>query len=131
MTTTQSVTSASAARAARYLGSGAEPHATSRPAAPTSGLRFPDGATHRIEIPSVEGPACVGAVIEAARRWEVPVVRLSQGSGTSMLTDGEVREMGAMAAEAGIELSLFLRPCAGWDTGATSRAPAGAAFAAS
>ena len=33
---------------------------------PTSTLRFADGAHYRIEIPSVEGPAAMAAVLEAA-----------------------------------------------------------------
>lgn len=58
-----------------------------------SELRFGDGARYRIEIPSVEGPACLVAVLEAAQRWEVPVCRVSQGSGTNLLSDGEITEM--------------------------------------
>ena len=34
---------------------------------PTSSQRFPDGGHYRIEIPSVEGPAAMAAVIEAAQ----------------------------------------------------------------
>jgi hypothetical protein len=94
-----------------------------------SELRFPDGAHFRIEIPSVEGPRCAEAVLTEATRYEVPVTRMSQGSGVGMLTDGEVTDMVAMTAEAGVELSLFARPCAGWDTSAMSYAPAGAVLA--
>jgi hypothetical protein len=90
-------------------------------AIPDSALRFPDGATHRIEIPSVEGPRCVEAVLDAAQRWQVPVVRLSQGSSTVLLTDGEIREMARLAAGAGVELSLFIRPNGGWDVSAASK----------
>lgn len=93
--------------------------------------RFPDGARYRIEIPSVEGPRSLEAVLAAARRWEVPVTRVSQGSGSSMLTDTEILEMVDMASESGVEISLFVRPNAGWDISAASRAPSGGAFAAS
>jgi hypothetical protein len=94
-----------------------------------SELRFPDGAQFRIEIPSVEGPRCVEAVLSEAARLGVPVTRMSQGSGVGMLTDDEITDMITMTAEAGVELSLFARPCAGWDTSAMSRAPAGAVLA--
>jgi hypothetical protein len=97
---------------------------------PDSQLRFDDGATHRIEIPSVEGPRCVERVLETARDLDVPVTRLSQGSGTTLLTDSEILEMVAMAAEAGVELCLFVRPCGAWDVSAASRASSGAAFGA-
>jgi hypothetical protein len=98
---------------------------------PTSGKRFPDGAQYRIEIPSTEGPRCLEAVLEEAGRLDVPVHRVSQGSGVFMLTDAELDEFAALAAGANVELSLFARPNAGWDASATSRAPAGGVLAAS
>ena len=39
--------------------------------------------------------------------------------------------MTAMTAAAGVELSLFARPCAGWDASAMARSPAGGVVAAS
>ncbi len=97
---------------------------------PTSQKRFPDGAQYRFEIPSVEGPRCLEAVLEEAGRLDVPVHRVSQGSGVFMLTDAELDEFVTIAAAANVELSLFARPNAGWDVSATSRAPAGGALAA-
>jgi hypothetical protein len=78
----------------------------------------------------VEGPRCLATVLAEAKRYEVPVTRVSQGTGVGLLTDAEITEMVAMAAEAGLELSLFARPCAGWDTSAAARAPGGGALAA-
>jgi hypothetical protein len=97
---------------------------------PTSQKRFPDGAEYRIEIPSTEGPRCLEAVLDEATRLDVPVHRVSQGSGVFLLTDAELDEIVALAAEAKVEVSLFARPNAGWDASATSRAPAGGALAA-
>jgi len=93
---------------------------------PESDKRFPDGAHYRVEIPSTEGPRCLEAILDAAHRYDVPVHRVSQGSGVFMLTDAELSEMAAMAASAGVEVSLFARPNAGWDTSAMSRSSAGA-----
>jgi hypothetical protein len=98
---------------------------------PTSGKRFPDGAQYRVEIPSTEGPRCLEAVLDEADRLDVPVHRVSQGSGVFMLTDAELEEFVALAVAANVELSLFARPNAGWDASATSRAPAGGVLAAS
>jgi hypothetical protein len=95
----------------------------------TSPQRFPDGGQYRVEIPSVEGPRCLEAVILAAERWDVPVARVSQGSGVGLLTDGEIEEMVQQASAAKIELSLFARPCAGWDTSAMAVAPGGSFLA--
>jgi hypothetical protein len=99
--------------------------------APTSSGRFADGAAARLEIPSTEGPGCLEAVLEEAERLEVPVTRVSQGSGVAMLTDDELRRMAATAADAGVEVSLFARPNAGWGPSASARASAGSGLAAS
>jgi hypothetical protein len=95
----------------------------------SSDRRFPDGSQLRVEIPSVEGPRCFEAVLHEAARRGVPVARVSQGSGVGMLTDGEIRAMVEIATAAEVELSLFARPCAGWDTSAMARSPVGALVA--
>ncbi|MRX44399.1 U32 family peptidase [Agromyces kandeliae] len=92
-----------------------------------SALAFPDGAPARVEIPSVEGPECLDAVLEEAERLDVPVTRVSQGSGVGMLTDREIRRMVETAAAVGVEVSLFARPGAGWDASAMALASAGGA----
>ncbi|MGH2473032.1 MAG: U32 family peptidase [Candidatus Limnocylindria bacterium] len=92
---------------------------------PDSAKRFPDGAHYRVEIPSTEGPRAFAAVLEEAERRGVPVVRVSQGSGVFMHTDEELDEMASLGASAGVEVSLFARPNAGWDTSAMARAPVG------
>ncbi len=92
---------------------------------PDSEKRFPDGAQYRVEIPSVEGPRVLEAVIEEARRRGVLLHRISQGSGIMLLTDAEILEMCAMAREARLELSLFVGPRASWETGATAVSGAG------
>ena len=82
---------------------------------PTSPARFPDGAHYRIEIPSVEGPAAMAAVIESAQRYGVTVHRVSQGSGMMLLTDAELREMARLGAQHRMEVSLFVGPRAPWE----------------
>ncbi|GAA4941618.1 hypothetical protein GCM10023224_24610 [Streptomonospora halophila] len=94
---------------------------------PASPLAFPDGGAWRLEIPSVEGPGALQAVLSAAAEWEVPIHRVSQGSGVTMLTDGEITEMVRTCAEAGVELCLFARPGANWDIGAARDSAAGSA----
>ncbi|MCC6312819.1 MAG: U32 family peptidase [Thermomicrobiales bacterium] len=92
---------------------------------PDSTRRFPDGGQWRLEIPSVEGPNALRAVFEEADRLGVPVHRVSQGSGIMLLTDDELDEMREIAAPRGVEVSLFVGPRAGWDTGAMAYSPAG------
>jgi len=68
-------------------------------------------------------------VLNDAERLKVGVHRISQGSGVFLLTDDELDELARMGAGAPVEVSLFARPNAGWDTSATSRAPAGGGLA--
>ena len=92
---------------------------------PTSSKRFPDGAQYRVEIPSVEGPRALVAVLEEAEARHVRVHRVSQGSGIMLLTDSEIQEMARLGAEARIEVSLFVGPRAAWETGAQILSAAG------
>ena len=91
-----------------------------------SPARFADGGHYRIEIPSVEGPAAFDAVIVAADRTDVPVHRISQGSGITLLRNSEISAMAALGAARGIEVCLFVGPRAPWDgTSAGALAPGG------
>jgi hypothetical protein len=92
---------------------------------PSSPQRFPDGGQWRVEIPSVEGPNALRMVFEQADALGVPIHRVSQGSGVMLLTDAELDEMAALGRSRGIEVSLFIGPRAGWDTGAMSVSTAG------
>ena len=87
-----------------------------------SEARFSDGLRYRIEIPSVEGPAVMRAVLEEAAARDVPVRRVSQGSGVMMLTDVELDEMAQLGSAHGVEVSLFLGPRGAWDAGGQSAA---------
>ncbi len=92
---------------------------------PVSTKRFRDGVAWRMEIPSVEGPACMRAVVRAASELDVPIRRMSQGSGVFLHTDAELDDMVGIATDAGMELSLFARPNAGWGTSAMARSGVG------
>ena len=90
-----------------------------------SDQRFPDGAHFRIEIPSVENLRVLEAVLDAARRREIVVNRVSQGSGAMLLAESELRETAAVAAEAGVEVALFVGPREGYGLGAHARSADG------
>ncbi len=92
---------------------------------PASAKRFVDDAHFRIEIPSVEGPAVLAAVIEAAQDEGITVNRVSQGSGAMLLSRSELAEMARLGSQAGIEVSLFVGPREEFDIGNHSRAADG------
>ncbi|MFD7922008.1 hypothetical protein ACFV3R_22605 [Streptomyces sp. NPDC059740] len=86
---------------------------------------FPDGSTWRTEVPSVEGPEALATVLAEAARLDVPVHRISQGSGVWMLTDAEITEMVGLCAQRQVELCLFTGPRGTWDIGAATRSDSG------
>lgn len=92
---------------------------------PTSTKTFPDGAHYRTEIPSVEGPAAMRAVLETARDLGVTVHRVSQGSGITLLRDAEIQTMVELGSEHGVEVSLFVGPRAPWEGSAQPLTPDG------
>src|SRR5579859_4591125 len=98
---------------------------TAEPVPTASGHRFPDGAHFRIEIPSVEGPDVLRAVIDQAKAEGITVNRVSQGSGAMLLSEAELAEMARIAAGHGIEVSLFVGPREEWDVGRAAAAPDG------
>jgi hypothetical protein len=99
------------------------------PAVPASKASFPDGAHFRIEIPSVEGPEVLKAVIAEAAGRRLTVNRVSQGSGAMLLSADELSEMARIAADNGIEVSLFVGPREEWDIGRAANAADGQVFA--
>ena len=93
--------------------------------APSSKKRFADGSAFKIEIPSTEGPNAFRAVLEEAAKRDVPVHRISQGSGIMLLTDDEIREMAKLGRENDVEVNLFVGPRATFDIGAQAFSAAG------
>jgi hypothetical protein len=103
---------------------GVEPPARPWPESPQ---RFPDGRPYRLEIPSVEGPAVLRAVLEEAAARDVRIDRVSQGSGIMLLTDDELDELAELGREHAVEVCLFLGPRGAWDAGGQALASEAAA----
>ncbi|GDY53329.1 hypothetical protein SVIO_039520 [Streptomyces violaceusniger] len=64
-------------------------------------------------------------MFKEAGRLDVPIHRISQGSGVWMLTDAEITEMVEACAERNAELCLFTGPRGTWDIGAATRSDSG------
>lgn len=88
---------------------------------------FPDGADFRIEIPSVEGPRVLEAVLRAAEVEGITVNRVSQGSGALLLRVAELHDMAQAGLEAGVEVCLFVGPRERYGIGAHARSEDGRA----
>ena len=91
------------------------------------GSSFPDGAAFRIEIPSVEGPKVLEAVLGAAEAEGITVNRVSQGSGAVLMRAVELRDMAQAGLEAGVEVCLFVGPRERYGVGAHARSQDGRA----
>ena len=91
------------------------------------GTSFPDGAAFRIEIPSVEGPKVLEAVLGAAEAEGITVNRVSQGSGAVLMRAVELRDMAQAGLEAGVEVCLFVGPRERYGVGAHARSQDGRA----
>ena len=96
------------------------------PPYPVSTRRFDDGTAARVEIPEVETPEVFREVLAAADRLQTPVHRVSQGTGITLLTDDELRQMAATGADRGIEVFLFVGARATHDIGAQAYSRRGA-----
>ena len=93
--------------------------------AASSDKRFADGDAYKIEIPSTEGPKAFRGVLEEAKKRDVPVHRISQGSGIMLLEDNEIREMAEIGKRENIEVNLFVGPRGTFDIGAQAYTAAG------
>ena len=90
-----------------------------------SDARFADGSHVRIEIPSVENPEALRAVVDEAHQRKVPIHRASQGSGAMLLTNEDLREMAQIGADEGLEVNLFVGPREEYGIGGAVRSPDG------
>ena len=88
---------------------------------------FPDDAAFRIEIPSVEGPKVLEAVLRAAEAEGITVNRVSQGSGAVLMRAVELRDMAQAGHDAGVEVCLFVGPRERYGVGAHARSEDGRA----
>jgi hypothetical protein len=91
-----------------------------------SSKRFDDGAQYRFEVPGIQKPGALSALIDALEYYEVEIHRVTQTKGIMLLTDSEILEMADMARGAGLELFLSVGPRATYDTSASAQTKEGA-----
>lgn len=86
---------------------------------PDSKKRFSDGAQYRFEVPGIQGPKVMEALLESMDAYGIPIHRVTQTKGIMMLTDNEIIEMVRLAKEAQTDLILAIGPRATTDTSAS------------
>lgn len=92
---------------------------------PTSEKRFVDGGQYRFEVPGIQGPKVMEALLEAMDKHGIYLNRITQTRGIMMLTDNEIIKMVRLATEAQTELTLAFGPRATTDTSASVNTPEG------
>ena len=84
-----------------------------------SDKRFKDGGQYRFEVPGIQSPKTMNALLKESVKNNVFIHRVTQTKGIMMLTDEEIKEMVNLAINYGCELFLSVGPRATYDTSAT------------
>ena len=92
---------------------------------PTSGKRFNDGGQYRFEVPGIQGPKVMEALLDEIDRYGLYLHRVTQTKGIMSLTDNEIEQMVNLARQANVELILAIGPRATTDTSASVNTPEG------
>lgn len=81
--------------------------------------RFGDGGQFRFEVPGIQSPKTMNALLEESLKNNLFIHRVTQTKGIMMLTYEEIMEMVDLAKNYGCELFLSVGPRATYDTSAT------------
>lgn len=92
----------------------------------TSEKRFDDGGQYRFEVPGIQGPKVMKALLEEINKYEgLYIHRVTQTQGIMRLLDNEIEEMVQLSKEYNVELVLAIGPRATTDTSASVNTPEG------
>jgi len=86
---------------------------------PTSKKRFSDGAQYRFEVPGIQGPGAMKALLEDVAANGMAIHRVTQTKGIMLLSDDDIQQMVALAQKWQVELVLAIGPRATYDTSAS------------
>ena len=81
--------------------------------------RFSDNAQFRFEVPGIQGPKSMNALLDELPKYNIYIHRVTQTKGIMTLTDEEILEMVALSNKFQVELVLSIGPRATYDTSAT------------
>lgn len=86
---------------------------------PSSEIRFSDGGQFRFEVPGIQNPKVMQALLEALDGYGIYVHRVTQTQGIMRLTDDEIERMVELAYKWKADLILAIGPRATTDTSAS------------
>lgn len=92
---------------------------------PESQKRFPDGAQYRFEVPGIQSPAPMKALLEQIDEYGIQIHRITQTKGIWTLLDNEIEKMVEYANNWKVELVLACGPRATTDTSASVKTDEG------
>lgn len=92
---------------------------------PSSEKRFPDGGQYRFEVPGIQGPGPMKALLEQLDEYGIQIHRVTQTKGIMFLTDEEIQQMVALAEQYHVQLVLACGPRATTDTSASVKTEEG------
>lgn len=92
---------------------------------PTSDKRFDDGGQYRFEVPGIQGPKVMEALLDEIDRYGIYLHRVTQTKGIMSLSDNDIEQMVNLAQQANVELILAIGPRATTDTSASVNTPEG------
>lgn len=81
--------------------------------------RFNDGGQYRFEVPGIQSPNAMSALLKESVKQNIFIHRVTQTKGIMMLTDDEIKKMVSLAKIYKCELFLAVGPRATYDTSAT------------
>ena len=86
---------------------------------PDSPKRFADGGQYRFEVPGIQGPKVMKALLEAIDSYGLYLHRVTQTQGIMRLTDEEIGKMVELSHAYQTDLILAIGPRATTDTSAS------------
>jgi len=92
---------------------------------PTSTKRFSDGAQYRFEVPGIQGPGTMKALLETIDSYNYHIHRVTQTKGIMLLSNEDISQMVELAEKYTVELILAIGPRATYDTSASVHTPEG------
>lgn len=81
--------------------------------------RFSDGGQYRFEVPGIQSPKTMDALLKESVKNDIFIHRVTQTRGIMLLSDEEIQQMVDLAKDYGCELFLSVGPRATYDTSAT------------